>query len=425
MSGPGHAFDSIRARTLALVEAEGVDPAGDREWVRRLAEQAVLEYQREAQLGRRRSLHRPVDVVERVVRSVSDLGPLTDLLARTDVEEVFVEGSRVTYLEAGGRLRLLEEPTTVEENTRMVERLLAETDRRLDASSPIVQARVLGGTARLSAVIPPVSDHLSVTLRRYALRKETLPSLVELGSLSRAAASFLELAMRTRASIVVSGPPGAGKTSLLSALLNGVPATHCLRCCEEVRELNVPLVHGSFYEARPPALDGSGAVTLRQLVKVVLAMRPDRIVVGEVRGAEAFELTRAVNAGCGFACTVHANSARQALNALVNAALMAGENVTEVVVRRVFASAIDLVVHLDREGHVEADRSPLRRVTEIVALSPSLGDDFTTESLFVRDDIAAPMRWSGALPPGDLAVVLERGLPSGAALVDMLEGRAV
>src|SRR4029077_8963903 len=140
-----------------------------------------------------------------------------------------------------------------------------------------------------------------------------------------------------------------------------------------------------------PALDGSGEIALRQLVKFVLAMRPDRIVVGEVRGAEAFELTRAVNAGCGFLCTVHANSAYDALHALVNAALMAGENVTERVVRRVLSSALDLVVHLDRDDGSSAGGRVSRQGMEITDVVPALGEDFTLEPLFVRDAVGAPL----------------------------------
>ena len=155
--------------------------------------------------------------------------------------------------------------------------------------------------------------------------------------------------MQMRSRVVVSGEPGAGKTTLLAALLAAAPAHHCMRCCEEIRELSVPLAHGAYYEVRPPGLDGSGAIDLRALVRFSLAMRPDRIVVGEVRGGEAFELTRAMNAGCGFCCTVHANGAAEALDALVNAALMAGENVTERVVRKVFSEALDVVVHVDRD----------------------------------------------------------------------------
>jgi pilus assembly protein CpaF len=274
---------------------------------------------------------------------------------------------------------------------------MASTDRRLDASHPVSQARILDGTARITAVIPPVSDRLSATIRRYALRRETLPSLVELGSLSGGSADFLALAMRASTSVLVSGPPGAGKTSFLSALIAAVPVDLCIRACEEIRELHVPIVHGSYYEARPPMMDGSGEISLRHLVKATLAMRPDLIVVGEVRGAEAFELTRAMNAGCGFACTIHANSAPDALDALVNAALMAGENVTERVVRKVFASSIDLVVHLERDVDPK-DGGIRRQTTEIRALVPSLHDDFSSEPLFRRERLGSPLEWTGSMP---------------------------
>lgn len=415
------AYDEIRGRAIDMVEAQKVDPARDRDATRGLVSQAVDDYQAVASLGGGRSLGRPAEMVERVVRSLADFGPLTELLARTDIEEVFIEGQRVTYIDGAGRLRGLEEPTTIDENRHVVERLLSTSDRRLDTSSPIIQARVLGGTARLTAVIPPISDQLSVTIRRYALRKESLASLVELDAMSPAAAAFLSACVQTTSNIVVSGPPGAGKTSLLSALINAAPDHHCIRCCEEVREIHVPLLQGSFYEARPPGLDGTGEVSLRDLVKVILAMRPDRIIVGEVRGSEAFELTRAVNAGCGFACTVHANSASEALVALVNAALMAGENVSERVVQRVFASSIDLVVHLDREPSGEGGGR--RQVMEILALVPSLGDDFSVQPLFARERLGAPLRWAGALPPNRLLQRLERVLRSGADVVTLMEGR--
>lgn len=285
------------------------------------------------------------------------------------------------------------------------------------------RARVLNESARLTAVMPPISDRLSVTIRRYALRRETLGSLVNLGALTLPAAGLLWAIARSDSSIVVSGPPGAGKTSLLAALMAAIPAGTCIRCCEEVRELHVPIVHGSYYEARPPSLDGTGAISLRDLVKIVLAMRPDRIVVGEVRGSEAFELTRAVNAGCGFSCTVHANSAREALTALVNAALMAGENVTEGVVRNVFASSIDFVVHLDRDGIAREGEGLRRRVMEILSVVPTLGSDFTTEPLFVRDDLSGPLDWTGVFPPDDVTGRIQRVLPRGMTLRSLLEGR--
>ena len=175
--------------------------------------------------------------------------------------------------------------------------------------------------------------------------------------------------------------------------------------------------------ARNPCSNSTPA--LRDLVKVSLAQRVDLLCVGEVRGSEAFELTRAVNAGCGFACTVHANSARDALAAIVNAAIMAGENVTEQVVRRVFASSIDFVVHLDRDmrRHEDADHGIRRQVREILAVTPSLtSGEFTTEPIFVRSNLGEPILWTGAHPPAELCDRIDRALPSGANLHAILNG---
>lgn len=414
-------YETLRRKALARIDGTGLDPTKEVEEVRHLLEVTVDEYQQKAHLGEGRSLADPKATVDRLVRSVSGRGPLHQLLERDDVEEVFVEGDKITYLEAGGVLRSVSVPSTEAENRQAIEQLMASTDRRLDASNPIAQARILDGSARLTAVIPPVGDRLSATFRRYALRRQTLDSLVALGSITDTAARFLTVAMAASASVIVSGPPGAGKTSFLSALISSVPIDHCVRACEEVRELHVPLVHGSYYEARPPSLDGSGEITLRDLVKVILAMRPDLIVVGEVRGAEAFELTRAVNAGCGLACTIHANSAADSLEALVNAALMAGENVPERVVRKVFSSSIDLVVHLDRD--VDATEKTIRRqATEIRAVVPALHDDFSSEPIFARSRIGAPLEWTGAMPPEAFINRMERGLGGGTSLRSVLEG---
>lgn len=413
-------YEILRREALARLDGTGLDPDSESEAVHDLLQATVDEYQQKAHLGDGLSLADPQATVERLVRSITGRSPLRDLLERDDVEEIFIEGDKVTYLEAGGALRSSATPTSEVENRQTIEQLIAATDRRLDASNPVAQARILDGQARLSVVIPPVSDRLSATVRRYALRRQTLESLVSLGSLSAPAADFLAAAMRANSSVIVSGPPGAGKTSFLSALMSAVPIDHCIRACEEVRELHVPLVHGSYYEARPASLDGTGEISLRDLVKMTLAMRPDLIVVGEVRGAEAFELTRAVNAGCGLACTIHANSASDALEALVNAALMAGENVPERVVRKVFSSSIDFVIHLDRRAD-PTDNSIQRQTMEVKAVVPALHEDFSAEPLFVRERIGAPMEWTGATPPGEMAERIERQLPSSMRLATLLE----
>ena len=414
------AYETIRRDALAAVERRRLQPDLQLDDVREEIERAVDGYQLRARHGDERELGDPSAMVRRVLRSITDLGPLSELLARRDVEEVFVEGARVTYLDAGGRLRGLAEPTTEDENRQILDRLLSATERQLNAKYPIVQARVLDGSARLTAAIPPVADRLSATLRRYTVRNVTLDALVAREALSEQAAAFLWALMQLRSRIAISGEPGAGKTTLAAALLAAIPATHCVRCCEEIRELAVPVLHGGYYEVRPPGLDGSGEISLRDLVKFTLAMRPDRIVVGEVRGAEAFELTRAVNAGCGFLCTIHANNAREALHALVNAALMAGENVTEGIVRRVFVDALDLVVHVDRDDHGRGDASPRRQVMEVTAVVPSLRDGETCEPVFTRDRIGAPMEWTGALPPG-LEERIDRALPGGVRVRALIE----
>jgi pilus assembly protein CpaF len=376
------AYAVIRRAVLAGIERRRLRPAEQLAEVQAEIERAIEDYERQARLDGEMALGDPRAMAQRVLRSITDMGPLSALLERVDVEEIFIEGARVTYLDANGRLHGLADTTTVDETRQIVERMLAASERQLNVKHPIAQARVLGGTARLTAAIPPIADQLSATVRRYTVRDVTLDALVARETLSPAAAWFLTACMQFRSRVLVSGEPGAGKTTLASALLAASPPTQCIRSCEEIRELAVPLWHGSYYEVRPPGVDGTGEIGLRELVKFVLGMRPDRIVVGEVRGGESFELTRAVNAGCGFLCTIHANRAGDALTALVNAALMAGENVTERVVRAVFTDALDLVVHVDR-----ADAN--RRVTEIASV---------VEPIFDRRAIDAPLEWTGALP---------------------------
>jgi pilus assembly protein CpaF len=414
------AYEIIRRDAITGIERRRLQPAAQVGEVQVEIERAVDDYQRRARLGDEVPLGDPPEMARRILRSIAELGPLSELLARRDVEEVFVEGARVTYLDTDGRLRGLTEPTTEGENRQIIDRLLAATERQLNAKHPLVQARVLDGTARLTAAIEPVADRLSATVRRYTVRDVTLDALVARDALTAQAADFLWAVMQLRSRIAVSGEPGAGKTTLAAALLAAVPTSHCIRSCEEIRELAVPVLHGGYYEVRPEGLDGTGEISLRDLVKFVLAMRPDRIVVGEVRGAEAFELTRAINAGCGFLCTLHANSAHDAVNALVNAALMAGENVTEHIVRRIFVEALDLVVHLDRDDIARADGHVRRQVTEIAAVMPSLSDGETYEPIFVRDGLGRPLEWTGALPPM-LERRVDRVLPEGNGLRRLLE----
>jgi pilus assembly protein CpaF len=396
------------------------------EQVRGVIAEIVGEYQATSHRGINEPLRDPADMERRIWLAVAGFGPLTELFENSHIEEIFIEGPRISYIDDSGRLRSHVVSTTEAELRQVIDRVLAGTNRRLDSSNAIEQAHILGGTARLTAVVPPIAARLSATIRKYTVAEETLGSMVALGSVSRTAAAFLWATAQANTSVLYSGATGAGKTTLMSAWLRAVPNDQCIRIVEEVRELHIPLPpHSSYYEASPVTLQGDRRFSLRDLVKVCLAQRVDLLCVGEVRGAEAFELTRAVNAGCGFACTVHSNSARDALAALVNAAIMAGENVTESIVRRVFANSIDFVVHLDRDMRrpEDSEHGVRRQVTEILAVTPSLSsDDFTTEPIFVRPALGEPMRWTGSYPPEDLVRRIDRALPAGASVKRVLHG---
>jgi pilus assembly protein CpaF len=420
------AYETLRSRAAERIEDRKFDADRNPDGVRQVIGEVVDEYRATAHRGINEPLRDPADMERRIWQAVAGFGPLTELFDNNSVEEIFIEGPRISYIDDAGRLRAHVVSTNEAELRQVIDRLLAGTNRRLDSANAIEQAHVLGGTARLTAVVPPVSARLSATIRKYTVADETLGSMVRLGSISRPAAAFLWATAQATTSILYSGATGAGKTTLMSAWLRAVPNDQCIRIVEEVRELHIPLPpHSSYYEASPVTLQGDRRFELRDLVKVCLAQRVDLLCVGEVRGAEAFELTRAVNAGCGFACTVHSNSARDALTAIVNAAIMAGENVTEGIVRRVFATSIDFVVHLDRDmrRHDDADHGIRRQVREILAVTRSLSsDDFTTEPIFVRSNLGEPMRWTGSYPPEDLVDRIDRALPRDVTVKRILHG---
>lgn len=414
-------YERIRTRSAEVCEERGIRPTENPDEARQIIVGLVSDHQTEARAGRGEALGSPERMVDRVWRALAEYGPLTGLLDRSDIEEVFIEGDRVSYIEEGGRLVALNEPTTERENRQIVERLLEGTGRRLDVTSAIQQAHVLGGRARLTAVIEPVSKRLSATIRMYTAADESLGSLVRRGVWSPAAASFLWCLAQVRGSALFAGPTGAGKTTALGAFLRAVPSNQCVRVVEEVRELNLPLsLHSSFYEASGVALSGDRRYTLRDLIKVCLAMRVDMLCVGEVRGAEAFELTRAINAGGGFCCTVHSDSAQKALTAILSAALMAGENVPADALRVIFSESLDTVVYLDR--HITKGGGSDRECREIVLVKP-ISDGRATwmiEPLFERH--GGDLRWTGLMPEPELTARIERVLPEDVKLSMVLEG---
>jgi pilus assembly protein CpaF len=289
-------------------------------------------------------------LAERVVLLATGLGPLEPLMSDPAVDEVMVNGPGEVYVERGGRI----EPGGVAfggeaELMHAIERILAPLGRRVDESSPLCDARLPDGS-RVNVVIPPLSlSGPCLTIRRFRRQGFSLRDLVGNGTLAPEAADLLALCVAARASILVSGGTGSGKTTTLNALSGAIPGEERIVTIEDAAELRLRQRHVVRLEARPANLEGRGEVTIRQLVRNALRMRPDRIVVGEVRGAEALDMLQALNTGHeGSLTTVHANSPADALRRVETLALMAGVGLPHGAVREQVASALDLVVHQAR-----------------------------------------------------------------------------
>ncbi len=404
-------YEHLRLRALDRIRRDGID-VGDGALVRALLRRVVEDYQVQATSGGPgRPLADPPAMVERLESSVLGFGPLTPFIDGTiDYEELIIHGEEVTYVDADGRMVTHGEPISADEVRHVVTKLLATVGASVDEAHPIVQTQVLDGQARLGVVIAPVATEIDVTLRRYRTRRETFEELVAWNALSPAAAAFLSVLPKTPTGIVVTGQPGAGKTTMVNALLRAAPPHLRVIACEDTPELSTAHLHAARWRTRPAGPDGSGAVELRDLVRVSLGMRPDLLVVGETRGGEAYELTRAGNAGCGMITTLHANGAREGLSALVSTAVMAAPNVQVAQVRDVFSQTIDVVVHVGRE--VEPGGGLRRQVVEIVAVPAMQGHEteFTVEPIFTRDSPDAPLRWTGAPLPVGLEARIDRAL---------------
>jgi pilus assembly protein CpaF len=318
-------------------------------------------------------------LAERVVLLATGLGPLEPLLSDPAVDEVMVNGPGEVYVERGGRI----EPGGVAfggeaELMHAIERILAPLGRRVDESSPLCDARLPDGS-RVNVVIPPLSlSGPCLTIRRFRRQGFSLRDLVENETLAREAAELLALCVAARTSLLVSGGTGSGKTTTLNALSGAIPGEERIVTIEDAAELRLRQRHVVRLEARPANLEGRGEVTIRQLVRNALRMRPDRIVVGEVRGAEALDMLQALNTGHeGSLTTVHANSPADALRRVETLALMAGVGLPHTAVREQVASALDLVVHQARlpDGSRRVDS-----ICEVVRVAGGAG----TRELYLR-----------------------------------------
>jgi pilus assembly protein CpaF len=307
------------------------------------------------------------EIAARIVRDSVGLGPLEVLLADPAVEEVMVNGPGLVFVERGGRVEATDVAFDNEDELRnAIERILAPLGRRVDELSPMVDARLADGS-RVNVVIPPLAiDGPAVSIRRFGARRPGPDELVALGTLSAGQRQMLEAAVAGRRSVLVSGGTGSGKTTLLNALSSFIAPAERVVTIEDAAELRLQQPHVVRLESRPAGVEGRGEVTIRDLLRNALRMRPDRIVIGEVRGAEALDLLSALNTGHdGALSTVHANSPADALSRLETLALMAGVGLPHAAVAEQVRRGIDLIVHLERR----ADGA--RRVVEIAEVVPA------------------------------------------------------
>jgi pilus assembly protein CpaF len=353
-------------------------------------------------------------------------GPIERLLEDESVTEIMVNGPFDIWVEQGGRLH----ETTVRFNDeshlrRIINKMVAQVGRRIDEGSPMVDARLPDGS-RVNAVIPPLSlSGPLVTIRKFSKRRLDLDDMIKLGTLTSETVEFLQRCIRAELNMLISGGTGSGKTTLLNALSTAIPDSERIVTIEDAAELRLNQRHVLRLESRPRNLEGEGEVPIRQLVRNSLRMRPDRIVVGEVRGAEALDMLQAMNTGHdGSLSTVHANTARDALSRIETMVLMAGIDLPVRAIRQQVASALDAVVHLERLE----DGS--RRVTAIAEVQRMESDVITMQELFKFqiDEITAEGKIVGALRPTGLRPAFvtkfeKRGIPLPLGMFQLREGQ--
>lgn len=345
------------------VKRDGVDLSSDRELAARYVREEVRRYSERALGGSAPLLVDEADATRQVVATLTGFGALQPLLDDPDIEEIWINSPESVFVARHGVAELTGIRLTDIEVRDLVERMLQSSGRRVDLSSPFVDASLPDGS-RLHVVIPDVTrHHWAVNVRKFSSTVRDLGNLVALGSITQQAAEFLRMCVLSGQNILVSGATHSGKTTLLGALLASARPTERVVTVEETCELSLGSRDWVALQCRQPSLEGTGEITLRRLIKESLRMRPDRIVVGEVREAESLDLLIALNSGVPGMSSIHANSARDALVKLSTLPLLAGRNIDSAFVIPTVASCIDLVVHC------ELARNGTRRVVEIVAPS--------------------------------------------------------
>ena len=371
---------TIAERVRGRVLRENIDLARDEALAARYADEEVRRYSERALAGAHAPLGDEPGTAREVVASITGYGPLQPFFDDSTVEEIWINSPTRVFVARAGVPELTTLVLSDREVRDLVERMLQHSGRRVDLSSPFVDASLPDGS-RLHVAIPDVTrSHWAVNVRKFQQRIRSLGQLVELGSMSRQAAEFLRMSVLAGANILVSGATHTGKTTMLNALMSSARGSDRVVTVEETFELDLDVRDLVSMQCRQPNLEGTGEITLRRLIKEALRMRPDRLIVGEVREAESLDLLIALNSGVPGMCTIHANSARDALAKLCTLPLLAGRNIDSAFVVPTVASCIDIVVHLaiQRDGR--------RRVVEITAPTGDVLDSaVAADRLFVLD----------------------------------------
>jgi pilus assembly protein CpaF len=336
-------------------------------------------------------------MVEEIKNELLGLGPLEPLLRDDDITDILVNGHNQIYVERHGKLHTTDVAFQDDQHLMLIiDRIVSRVGRRVDEASPMVDARLPDGS-RINAIIPPLAlDGPALSIRRFGRRRYDISALVEKESLTRELVDFLHAIVRARLNVLVCGGTGSGKTTMLNCLSAFVPEDERIVTIEDSAELSLQQPHVVRLETRPSNLEGKGEVTQRDLVKNCLRMRPDRIVVGEVRGAEVFDMLQAMSTGHdGSIATIHANSARECLSRLEMMMLLSGVSIPQRAMRQQIASAVNLIVHIARL----ADGS--RKVLKISEVSGMEGDMIMMQDLFefVRTEASTPARITGFFRP--------------------------
>lgn len=334
-----------------------------------------------------------VDLVDQLLNDMLGLGPLEPLLAEEDISEIMVNGPKQVYCESKGKLSLT--GITFRDNAHVMAiatRIVTAIGRRIDESTPLCDARLQDGS-RVNIIIPPLAiDGPSITIRKFSKKKITLDSMIKLNSISPQMAQVLKIVGRCRLNILISGGTGSGKTTLLNALSQMIDHGERIVTIEDAAELQLQQPHVVRLETRPPNLEGHGEITMRDLLKNALRMRPDRIIVGETRGGEAIDMLQAMNTGHdGSLSTVHANRPREAIMRLENMVGLGGANLAPRAIRQQIASAVDMIIQVSRM------RDGSRRITHISEIIGMEGEVIAMQDLFTCDV-------TGELPDGRLTV---------------------